>query len=181
MKKMILIISILTIFSCNTVEDWREQPVLSNLTKDEASKYVIIQESYIELIRTKSEIDVKDNLSINELDKLLLIDKKIALSSKKLANSWFDFNLQLRQDPGFNRAYKGHYYFRKGIDALSYSEQSKKKSRDISIKESKNYTKVLLLEGECRLAIGQIVAYNISDLDTAVLYRDLKKCYRSMD
>lgn len=181
MKKIIILFSVLVFISCNSVDDWKQEPVLSSMTIEQAHNYVVIQESYIELIRTKSEIDIKDNLSIKELDSLLLIDKKIALLSKKLANSWFDFNLQLRQDPGFNRAYKGHYYFRKAIDALNYSDKSRKKPRDISIKESKNYIDVLLLEGECRLAVGQIVAYNSTKLDTAQLFKRLKRSYKSMD
>lgn len=180
MKKILLLLPLL-LFSCKSVDNWDETPVLSQATVEQAIEYISQQESYLELIRTRNEIDVKDNLPIAELDKLLLIEKRIALSSKKLANSWFDFHLQLRQDPGFKRAYSGYPPFKKGIDALKFSEKSRNRSRDISIKESKYYNKVLLLEGECRLAIGQIVAYNRSDLDTKKIYKALKNTYRAMD
>lgn len=180
MKKIITLL-IVVLFGCKSVDNWSENQVLSQNVVELAKDYVVVQESYLDLIRQRNGVDVKDNLSLNELDRLLLIEKKIAMSSKKLLNSWFDFNLILRQDPGFKKAYNGHFYFRKAIDALEYSKRNRDKPRDISIKESQYYNRVLLLEGECRLAIGQLVAYNSTDIDTNNLFKDLKKIYRTMD
>lgn len=178
--KIIFVLLILTLFSCKTVNDWEVEPVLSFNSVELAKKYVYEQRHYLELNENRLELDIKDDLNDDELDNYLLLEKKIAFASQKVANSWFDFYLELRQDKGYQAALKGHYYFRKGIEALGYSD---KKSREISsptLKESKTYEEILLLESKCRLAVGEIVAYNTTTTDTNKLYSEIKKLYRNI-
>lgn len=181
MKKSLIIFIALLFISCKSVDDWNEEPVLLEETVIQAAEYVEEQEKYLELIRTRNDLDVVDNLTIEQLDQSLLLEKKIAIASQRLANSWFDFYLQLRQDPGFKKAVSGHFYFRKGIQALDHSEKMKKEMGDNSLKESKLYNSIMLLEGECRLAVGQIAAFNSTVFNTEKLFSDLKKMYKVMD
>lgn len=181
MKKSVLLCIVILFWGCRSVDDWNQEPVLLEATVIQAGEYVQEQEKYLNLIRTRNDLSIIDNLTIEQLDESLLIEKEIAIASQRLANSWFDFYLQLRQDPGFKKAVSGHYYFRKGIQALDHSEKMKQKKGDSSLKESKLYNDIILLEGECRLAIGQIAAYNTTMLNTERIFSDLKKMYKIMD
>lgn len=179
-KKIIIFILFLSFIGCRTVDDWAVEPVLSANSVKLATYYVNEQKKYLELIENRLELDIKENLDDNELDHYLLLEKKIAFSSQKVANSWFDFYLELRQDKGFQKAIKGHFYFKKGIEALNFSE---KKSRDMktpTLEENKTYEQILFLESQCRLAIGEIVAFNDTEYNTNKLYSKIKKLYRNI-
>ncbi len=180
MRKIFIISCILSLLGCRSVEDWAEVPVLSVETIRQATDFIVEQEKYLEAVKRRNLLDIKENLSIEQLDQSLLLEKEIALISQRLANSWFDFYLQLRRDPGYKNALSGHYYFRKGVEALGYSDKMKRRKDGNTLKESKLYSEIILLEEECRLAIGQIVAFNNSDFDTDKLYNKLKKIYRIM-
>lgn len=181
MKKIIIFILFIIMISCKSVENWNESPVLSISTSTKAEEYVVQQQDYLNLIKLKSTTDVNDGLTIEELNIRLIYDKKIALSSQRVLNSWFDFYIILRQDPGFNRAYKGHFYFRKAIEALGYSDKMNRSEANNTLKESKNFEKIKIIEGKCRLAIGEIVAYNSTLIETDKLYKELKVLYKSMN
>ncbi len=181
MKKYILSMSFLIFFSCKSVDNWYEEPVLNPQTAMQAEIYLDQQENYINLVDSRVSTDIKDNLSIEELDDQLKIEKKIAISSQRVLNTWFDFYLLLRQDPGFNEAYKGHYYFRKGIEALGYGDKMRRSRTDNTLKDSIYYKQISLIENQCRLAVGEIVAYNDTFLETDILFKKLKKIYKSMD
>lgn len=181
MKKIIYIILLSIIFSCRSVDNWGHEPILLDLTISHAKEYVVDQTRYIELIKSRNTLDIKNNLSIEQLDELLVIEKEITLASRKVANSWFDFFLQLRQDPGYTLAYRGHYYFRKGVEALGYSDRMKRIKNKNILKDNKSLREISLLEGKCRLAIGEIVAHNLIFLETDVYYKKIKQLYRSLD
>lgn len=179
MKKTIqLLIFITLIFSCKSVDNWQDVPVLEIRTVEQAQIYIVQQKNYLKLMEERADIQVKD--SMDDLDNLLKIEKEIALSSQRVLNTWFDFYLILRQDPGYYSAYRGHYYFRKGIDALAYSNKIYSLDSNLSLKESLLNNQILLLEGRCRLAIGEIVGYNSTDINTEEIYGELKKIYRSI-
>ncbi|MGL1891729.1 MAG: hypothetical protein OCD02_08880 [Spirochaetaceae bacterium] len=180
MKKSYVVI-LLLIFSCKSVDNWEEKPVLLQNTVKEASTYVTEQKAYIELVQSRLNMDVKENLSIEQLDHLLAVEKDITLSSQRVMNSWFDFYLKLREDPGFSEALNGHYYLKKAITALNFSEQMKLKNQNKTLRESKLYDEINLLEEECRLSIGEIVAYNNTQLDPEFYYKQLKKIYKQID
>lgn len=181
MKKYILVLFLILVFSCKSVDNWQEEPVLDVNTTIQAYNYLIQQQDYITLLKSRVSTDIKNNLTIKELDDQLKIEKDIALSSQKVLNSWFDFYLVLRQDIGFNDAYSGHYYFRKGIDALGYGDKMRRSRTDSTLKDSKYYNQISLIESKCRMAIGEIVAYNNTPIETDVLFKELKKLYRSID
>lgn len=180
MKKFVIFFILIVCFSCKSVDNWQENPVLSTDTTNQANKYVEQQLRYFSLLEVRN-IDIKDDLTIEELDEQLKIEKEIILSSQRVLNSWFDFFLVLRQDSGYNKAYKGHYYFRKAIEALGYGDKIRRSNIDSSLKESKYFDQVLYIEGKCRLAIGEIVAYNGTTIATDKLLKELKLLYKSMD
>lgn len=179
-KKIIIVLFVISIYNCKTVDDWDVLPVLSKNSVEFAEKYVNEQRRYLELVDNRLELDIKDDLNDEELNNYLLLEKKIAFASQKVANSWFDFYLELRQDKGYQAALKGHYYFRKGIEALSFSDKKSRKVSSPTLKESKTFDEILLLETKCRLAVGEIVAYNTTTADTNKLYSQIKKLYRNI-
>ncbi len=181
MKKGFVVCIILLLFNCKSVDNWSEEPVLLVDTVKLAAEYVFEQTTFLDLYKTRSKLDIRENLSLDQLDELLLLEKKLVLKSQSVSNSWFDFYLQLRQDPGYTDAFKGHYYFRKGIEALEFSGKIIREDRDNTLKDSKLFDEIILLEGECRLAIGEIVSKNSSYIDTEVLYKELKQIYKTMD
>lgn len=181
MRKTILLFIVVLITGCRSVDDWSEEQVLSDKTIELADKYVAIQLEYNNLSKDRVELSITDDLDDNELNNYLEIEKKIAVTSQKLANSWFNFYLELRQDPGFKRAYKGHFYFRKAIDSLTYSSEKKAEFSNISVKDSLLVNEINLLESEARLAIGEIVSYNSTNIETDKLYSQIKRLYKDMN
>lgn len=181
MNKFIYIFLLCLIFSCKSVDNWEIEPVLNYSTVSRAEVYVSDQSKYIELFEKRNTFDIKKNLSIEQLDELLKIEKQIALSARKVVSSWFDFNLELRQDIGFKEAYKGHYFFRKALDALDYSDKMKKTTNSETLKDSIVFQKINYLEGLCRLSIGEIAAFNSTLLNPDIYQKELKKLYQSMD
>lgn len=181
MKKIIYLFLITTLIGCRSVDDWGSEPVLNESTINRALIYVSDQTDYINLVDKRNSLEIINNLTIEQLDELLKIEKYIALSSQKVVSSWFEFNLELKQDPGFKAAIKGHYYFRKSIEALNYSEKMRKITNPKTIKDNKSYEKINAIESLCRLSIGEIVAYNHTLLEPVVYYKELKKLYNSMD
>lgn len=181
MKKFNYVFIFLIIFSCKSVDDWSQEPVLSQNSVVFAQSYVEEQKKYLQLIENRHQLNLIENLNDEELNEYLLLEKQIAFSSQKVANNWFDFFLELRQDKRYKEAYKGHYYFRKGIEALGYSDMKRREIKDPTLTESRSYEEILILEGQCRLAIGEIVAYNSTLIDTAEIYRKIKKLYKAID
>lgn len=181
MKKYILSVTLLIFLSCKSVDNWYEEPVLNPNTATQAEKYLMYQQNYVSLIHSRIYTDIKNDLSIEELDEQLKIEKEIALSSQRVLNTWFNFYLLLRQDSGFNKAYKGHYYFRKGIDALGYGDRMRRSRIDNTLKDSLYYDQISIIENQCRMAIGEIVAYNETLVETDLLFKKLKEIYKSMD
>lgn len=181
MRKFKFVIILLIIFSCKSVDNWSEEPVLSSYSVELANSYVKEQKKYLVLVENRHQLNLIEELNDEELNNFLLLEKQIAFSSQKVANNWFDFFLELRQDKGYKAAYKGHYYFRKGIEALGYSDKKRREIKDPTLTESRSYEEILLLEGQCRLAIGEIVAYNSTLIDTEEIYRKIKKLYKSIN
>ncbi|OQY40360.1 MAG: hypothetical protein B6229_02040 [Spirochaetaceae bacterium 4572_7] len=181
MKKIIIACLSILIISCQSVADWREEAVLLPKTVESARVYIEEQYNYLSLIESRNNMDVKDNLTTSELDNFLDLEKKIAQSSQKVLNSWFNFFLDLHQDPGYSSAYKGHYFFRQGLLALAYVDDNRRNNSLYSVSDSKQYKEILLLEGDCRLAVGEIVAFNNSVINTKDIFKKIKKIYKSMD
>lgn len=181
MRKIIFIILIINLVGCKSVDNWHSEPVLSATTINLAIKYVNDQKEYLELIEQRNSLEIQNNLSIKQLDELLIIEKYIALSARKVVSSWFDFNLGLKQDPSYHIAFKGHYYFRKSIEALEYSQKMRKVTNIETMKDNICFEEIKNIEGLCRLSIGELVANNTTSSDSDSYYKRLKKLYKSMD
>ncbi len=180
MRNILIFTVIILSISCKSVEDWGENPVLHQDTVNLGKIYVEYQREYLDLLETRNSYNVQENLTIEQLDDYLITEKKIVLASQKVLNSWFDFYLKLRQDPGFKQAFNGHYYFRKGIEILNYSEKMKKLKADSRAKDAKLIAEIDDKESLSRQAVGEIVAYNFTYTDTEILYSELKKLYNSI-
>ena len=181
MKKLLTIYIVFLLFSCKSVDNWTDSPVLKNETIKYAQIYISELKIYNSSIIKRENININDNTSIVELDNQFKLEKSVALSYNNLLRSWYDFMIVLKQDPGYRIAYKGHYYFRKAIDSLSYSSKIKKYFLDKTLKENKILETVLNIENECMLSIAEIVVYNNTLYDTESFYKQLKKIYKSID
>lgn len=181
MKKTFYIILILLLFNCKSVADWKSAPVLNNSTVEMAKTYVREQTYYNQLIEERNSLDIKDNLSVYELNKVLEIEKSIALSARKVVSSWFDFNLELKQDIGFDKAYSGHYYFRTGLDAIDYSNGMSSTKEVKTLNDKLSLERINHLVGLCRLAVGELVAFNETLLTPEKYKKEIKYLYKSMD
>ncbi|QEN03254.1 hypothetical protein EW093_00550 [Thiospirochaeta perfilievii] len=181
MKKLVSIFLFILLFSCKSVDNWEEEPVLDQQTVLSARTYLDKESSFLLLKESRNRYNLSDDSTIEEINKRLKIEKEIAIMSQSILNSWFDFYLVLRQDSGYYDAYKGHYYFRHAIDSLAFVNRLKNKIVIETLRDNQFYDRLIELEGVFMLAIGEIVAYNSSDIDIDALYRELKKISKTMD
>lgn len=181
MKKLLLTFFIVIICSCKSVDDWSVTTPLDTET-------ITVAELFIETYNS-SKIDAlpvsthgeSELLTDVELREILIHESEVFKHTSKLNSAWFELNLQLRLDPGYMVAYKSHYYFRKALDALDYSDKRRDVLKSISKNDLESYNRLLELELQLKLSIAEIITMNISYLDTELLYKELKSIYKSIN
>lgn len=179
MKFKILIIFILFfLFNCRSVENWDKSPVFTYETIESGRIYLDNLSNYNNSLSQRKKIESTEDVSIEELNEQYELEKRISIESQLLASSWFNFYLDLRQDIGFNQAYKGHYYFRKAIDTLIYSEKRRSNIENSTVSDSKRIEGIKNLENLTREAIAQLVVYNSSNHNTSKYYSEIRKLYK---
>ena len=181
MKKFYFLVFILFFtLSCRSNANWSIEPVLNPTVASLAQVYLESQNSYNSLVATRSSMDVRRDLTTEELDQLLILEKRIAIASSDVVNSWFDFYLELRSDPNYTEALKGNYYFKQGIVSLEYSYKKKSQIIDPTVEVHNKLNEIEHLEENCRVAISEIVGYSTTEYNTQKIYKKIKKIYKSM-
>ena len=71
MRKIIIIILLLSLFSCKSVANWDKEAVLSQETIDSARIYVTDVQTYNRFMERRNILDIKGSLSADELDNFL--------------------------------------------------------------------------------------------------------------
>lgn len=181
MKRFLVLFISISLFSCKTVEDWSVTYPLDLETKQYAEQFLSVYDATkvvepVSLYNSEGEL-----LTDEELKEIRQKESENIQYTGQLNHAWFEFNLQLRLDPGYLVAYKSHYYFKKAIDALEYSDKKRDVLQSRSLKDEESYLRLLELEILLRVSIAEIVSFNSSIHDTELLFKELKSLYRSIN
>lgn len=181
MRKILILFIVISLFSCKTVDDWSITTPLEIETKQYAEKFLGIYDETRTIELEGLYQSDSDLLSDEELNDIRQKESEYHQYTSLINSAWFDFNLQLRLDPGYKEAYKSHYYFRKAIDALEYSDKKRDILQSRSLKDEESYIRLLELEMLLRVSIAEIVNYHNSNYDTELLFKEMKSIYRSIN